>query len=32
MFVAEMFMGLDERELIAWTPRIAMGVGIFDAA
>ena len=31
-FVAEMFAGLDERELGAWAQGLALGVGLLDAA
>ena len=31
-FVAEMFTGLDERELRAWAHGLAMGVGLIDTA
>ena len=31
-FVSEMFVGLDQRELRAWTQGLALGVGILDAA
>ena len=31
-FVAEMFAGLEQRELRAWTQGLALGVGLLDAA